>query len=331
MILHSLFALPECLQHSLLRHFVFSSLLLTGLTRIVLAFRTLFPYANLGHASRNLLSPAHSSPRPTPFRSSAQPNMPRQTSESAGPFHVRGPGVFSESHDVNDMQLRVVLADPNGPRAPLRFNLDDPDGWEPTDSPVIISPFLLVNFIAWTLLLVAQSSAERRGALNRVRHLWWNTGTKLGRSQPRAGFAGRLSHAPTSLCPRNSSQNVSPATSRRSSWVSWSESPREELANEEVSDDASGPCAPNKSKFHDRLSVSGLRAASEQAMATCFSGKKKHVMRNTCPPRSLCLTFSLVLSAYRVLRTSTGRDETGRRDSANPRPARGPNGKRNAS
>ena len=34
------------------------------------------------------------------------------------------------------MQLQVALADPNGPRAPLRCKFEDPDGHQPTESPV---------------------------------------------------------------------------------------------------------------------------------------------------------------------------------------------------
>ena len=37
---------------------------------------------------------------------------------------------------MNDMQLQVAPTDPNGPRAPLRSNYDDPDGWESTGTSV---------------------------------------------------------------------------------------------------------------------------------------------------------------------------------------------------
>ena len=60
--------------------------------------------------------------------------MPRQLSKSGGSFSASEPVVFSELHDVNDMSI-VASYDPNGPRAPLLFNFDDPDGWEPTESP----------------------------------------------------------------------------------------------------------------------------------------------------------------------------------------------------
>ena len=33
------------------------------------------------------------------------------------------------------MRSQVAFDDPNGPRAPLRSNFDNPDGWEPTESP----------------------------------------------------------------------------------------------------------------------------------------------------------------------------------------------------
>ena len=51
---------------------------------------------------------------------SCLPNTQRPFSESAGSVSACEPVVFSESHDVNDVQLQVALADPNGPRAPLR-------------------------------------------------------------------------------------------------------------------------------------------------------------------------------------------------------------------
>ena len=55
------------------------------------------------------------------------PDMPRPFWESGGSFPASEPVVFSESHDVNDMQSQVAFDDPNGPRAPLRSNFDDPD------------------------------------------------------------------------------------------------------------------------------------------------------------------------------------------------------------
>ena len=70
-----------------------------------------------------------------PSRPSCLPNMPGQIWESGGSFSASEPVVFSESHDVNDMRSQVAFDDPNGPRAPLRSNFDDPDGWEPTESP----------------------------------------------------------------------------------------------------------------------------------------------------------------------------------------------------
>ena len=106
--------------------------------------------------------------------------------------------------------------------------------------------FLFAVYIAWPLLLVAQlSSVENLVVLDLVRSPWWNMGTQLGKSQLCAGLAGRLSRARTSLCQtsylsrairrrmRSSSRN-SPAMSRRSNVVSWSDSPREQEANGDV-------------------------------------------------------------------------------------------------
>ena len=85
-------------------------------------------------------------------------------------------------------------------------------------------------------------------SLSRIREVWkvwlcWFVSALCGglwvhsRSQPRAGLVGIPSRALTSLCPnsyppmvkrknRNSHQNASP----RSSWISWSDSPREQSA-----------------------------------------------------------------------------------------------------
>ena len=46
-----------------------------------------------------------------PSQPSCLQNRPRQSSESVGPFYVSVPVVFSESHDGNDMQLQIAVAD----------------------------------------------------------------------------------------------------------------------------------------------------------------------------------------------------------------------------
>ena len=78
----------------------------------------------------------------------------------------------------------------------------------PPSLQVIGSPFpqvlsaRLAKYIARTLLLVAQSSSVERLVVRvRVRSLWWNMGTLLGRSQPRAGLVEIRSCSPTSPCP----------------------------------------------------------------------------------------------------------------------------------
>ena len=50
--------------------------------------------------------------------------------------------------------------------------------------------FLFAVYMAWPLLLLALSSFwGNLVVLDLVRHLWWNMGLQLGRSQPRAGLA----------------------------------------------------------------------------------------------------------------------------------------------
>ena len=73
--------------------------------------------------------------------------------------------------------------------APLRSNLDDPEEWE---LPVLTAKVYGMKHIARNLLRVAQSaSVERRVVPGLVRHLWWDMGIQLGRSQIRVGFVGR--------------------------------------------------------------------------------------------------------------------------------------------
>ena len=64
-----------------------------------------------------------------PSMPSCLPNMARQLSEAGGSLAASELVVFSESHDVNDIRSPVASDDPNGPRAALRSNFDDPDGW----------------------------------------------------------------------------------------------------------------------------------------------------------------------------------------------------------
>ena len=129
------------------------------------------------------------------------------------------------------------------PSSRLEFPLHLPPRQPDQDS--LRVRFLFAVYIAWLLLLVALSSSVRNLVVpDRVRSLWWNMDKKLGGSQLRAEPVGRLSRARTSQCQTFSpsrvirrvttvgtsrlSRNTSPAMSRRSSVVSWRDSPRDE-------------------------------------------------------------------------------------------------------
>ena len=161
----------------------------------------------------------------------------------------------------------------------------------PPSFQVITSPFPQVLLarraknITGPLLLVGQSSnVVCLGAMELVSPLWWNMGTTLGSSQPRAGFERRRSASLSVSLPasevkrmRNSSQAASPAMSRHSSRVSESDSPCEQsavgvqsvrLVNEGKLTDASGPCAPSKSNLSVEAAGScGTKLSSEEARA----------------------------------------------------------------
>ena len=80
------------------------------------------------------------------------------------------------------MRPQVDSDDPNGPRAPLRSNFDDPDGWEPAEPPSDHFSF--------------PTSVD--GLTGEVHHM---AATTLGSSQPRAGFAGRPTRDLAHPCP----------------------------------------------------------------------------------------------------------------------------------
>ena len=132
------------------------------------------------------------------------------------------------------MQLQVAWAEPNGPRATWRPFLTTHMDGNPPSLQLISYPFpqvLLarrVKYIAWTLLFAAQSSsAERLGVLDRVRHVRWN----MGRETATCKICGRtFPRCSVTLSDFNSCKNASRAISRRSSWVSRGELPREQSA-----------------------------------------------------------------------------------------------------
>ena len=147
-----------------------------------------------------------------PSLPSCLPNMLRPFSESVV--------VFSESHDVNDMQLQVALVDPNGPRAPLRSIFDDAEGWD----------------IAWTLLLVAPGSCP----LSAVEYV-----CTAGKETATSRICGTtFPRYKVTLSDLNSCQNSSlDVLTFQLGYL-----PREQSVNKEDSNDVSGPCAPSESK-----------------------------------------------------------------------------------
>ena len=127
-----------------------------------------------------------------------------------------------------------------------------------------------------SLLLDTQSSCVvLLVVLGLVRCLRWKMGTKLGRSQlhvrPVRGFS-RARTVGTSLLSRlEAAENTSPAKSRRSSVVSWSESPRDQAVPKSV-EAVMEDCTESHQTWNEMLgeqSRSHVGTALPTAMGPC--------------------------------------------------------------
>ena len=154
---------------------------------------------------------------------------------------------------MNDMQLQVALADPNGARAPLRSNFDDRDGWEPTECPA--------DQLSFPTSVVGQTGVLHRMDPVACRPITKCRKTGGSRSCPLSVVeywctAGKET-ATCRICGKTFRRcNVTLSDSKQVSkipllpcldvagWVSWSDLAREQSVNEEHSRDVSSPlCA----------------------------------------------------------------------------------------
>ena len=121
-----------------------------------------------------------------------------QAAEQSGESHH----VLTKLHvcGMEGKRRRIAsFADTGGPRAPLRSNFDDPEGWDTSFSEEECSQQDVVQRMVPVAGMVAQSSSVViLIVLGLVHSLWWNMGTKLGGSQQHAEPVGRLSRARTS-------------------------------------------------------------------------------------------------------------------------------------
>ena len=189
-----------------------------------------------------------------PSLPSCLPNMLRQLVKSGGSFSTSEPVVFSELHDVNDMRSIVASDDRNGPRAPLRSNFDDPDEWEPTETPSDQLSFP-------TSVLVGQTGEAHRMDPVACRPIIKCRKSGCARactpSEVVHGYQAGKETVTCKICvttfPRydvtqadfDSYLNASLAISRRPSWASWS-------------DLAEGQSAPIGEKIQSRKSARSL-------------------------------------------------------------------------
>ena len=162
------------------------------------------------------------------------PNMPRQLSKSGGSFSASEPVVFSELHDVSDMRSQVASDDRNGPRAPLRSNFDDPDEWEPTESP---GDQLCLQFV------VGQTGKVQSGCAGACTPSEVVHGHQAGKETLTYKICVTIfPRYDVTLADFDSYKNASLAISRRASWVSWSDLP-------------GGQSAPSGEKIQSRKSA----------------------------------------------------------------------------
>ena len=148
---------------------------------------------------------------------------------------------------MNDMRSQVAFHDPNGPRAPLRSNFDDPNGWEPPESPSDRISFP-TSVVGQTGEVLCMDPVACRPIIKcRKTGLYWFVYALCGGtwvhsweeashvqdwktfSRPNVTLSDFLP-ARSDNKKRNSSRHASPAISQRSSWVSWSDSVLEDCA-----------------------------------------------------------------------------------------------------
>ena len=195
--------------------------------------------------------------------------------------------VLTELHGYDMVGKRRRIAsfdDTGGPRAPQRSNFHDPESFsveECSQQDVVLH---MVPVFERPIIMCGTFGCSGSCSLSAVEY-----GDGVGKKPATCQICGRIFPCPNS-------RNVSPVTSRRSSVVSWSDSPRDQAVSksvEEVLEDyteshqiwndtpgeqsrnrvgttvpaAMGPCAPSEPVLHS----SGSVVTSEHAVtSSCF-------------------------------------------------------------
>ena len=200
-----------------------------------------------------------------------------QAAEQSGESHQ----VLTELHyDMEGKRRRIAsFDDTGGPRAPLRSNFDDPEAFseEECSQQEVVQHMVPVS--GRPIIMCGTLGCSGSCSLSAVEY-----GYGAGKKPATCQICGRIFPCPNS-------RNVSPVTSRRSSVVSWSDSPRDQAvpkSEDAVMEDctephqiwndttgeqsrnqvgttapaAMGPCAPSEPVLHS----SGFVVTSEHAV-----------------------------------------------------------------
>ena len=150
-----------------------------------------------------------------------------QAAEQSGESHH----VLTKLHGygMEGKRRRIAsFADTGGPRAPLRSNFDDPEGWDTSFSEEECSQQDVVQHMVPVagrpIIMCGFSGCSGSCSLSAVEN-----GYEAGKKPATCQTCGRIFPRPNAAeTPSRRSRNTSPAMSRRSSVVSWSDSPRDQ-------------------------------------------------------------------------------------------------------
>ena len=155
-----------------------------------------------------------------------------QAAEQRGESHhvltkLHGYGMEGKRHRI------ASFADAGGPRAPLRSNFDDPEAFSEGECSQHDVVQRMVPVAGSPIIMCGKSGCIGSCPLSVVEY-----GYKAGRKPTTCQICGRIFPCPNSrnvsLVTSRRSRNTSPAISRRSSVVSWSDPPRDQAVSKNV-------------------------------------------------------------------------------------------------
>ena len=184
--------------------------------------------------------------------------------------------MFGHGYDMEGKRRRTAsFAGTGGPRAPLRSNFDDPEGWDTSFSEEECSQQDVVQHmvpVAGRPITMCGTSGCSGSCLLSAVENGYEAEKKPATCQTCGRIFPRPNNRNVSPVTSRRSRNTSPVVSRRSMVVSWSDSPRDQAVLGEQSRShvgtavpaAMGPCAPSEPVPHS----SGFVVTSEHAVTS---------------------------------------------------------------